>query len=289
MSPAAWAVRTPRDVVRVGGPDATTYLQGQLSQDLAALRSGGSAWTLALEPRGRVASWFRITASGDAWLCDLDAGHADALVERLTRFRLRVAVDIDTVTGWQMIAVRGPGAAGVTGRDAPIAAEVTWPGFEGIDLVGPAPTCDAVEVDPVWLERARVAAAFPRLGAEITPDTIPAEAGVVAASVSFTKGCYVGQELVARIDSRGGQVPRPVRLLVADAPVDPASPVTDADGELGVVTSAVAASDHRGRPVGLALAPLARRVGPGAAVEVAGVAARVVEPPFAITGPAVSA
>lgn len=88
-------------------------------------------------------------------------------------------------------------------------------------------------------EAARVAAGWPRMGAEIVPgETIPAVTGVVPLSVDFTKGCYPGQELVERMDSRGADAPRSLRILeVADAAATGA-PILDADGnEVGVLTS----------------------------------------------------
>ncbi len=281
-----WAARVARDVVRVSGGDATAYLQGQLSQDLDTIAEGASAWSLVLEPQGRVASWFRITRRADHWLCDLDAGHGPDLVARLERFRLRVDVEIELVGGWEMVAIRGTGGEEPTPHgDTGIVARVNWPGFEGTDLVGPSPRSPVRELDPVWLERHRLAAAFPRLGAEITAATIPAEAGVVETAVSFTKGCYVGQELVARIDSRGGRVPRPVRLLVTEQPVEVGTAVTDSGDRVGEVTSAVDAVLADGRRVGLALAPLARRVGEGAALRAGTVPARLVTPPVALAAP----
>ena len=90
---APFAVRVARDVVRVSGPDAVTYLQGQLSQDVVALQVGACAWTFVLQPQGKVDAWFRITRlADDSFLCDVDAGFGEALVTRLNRFKLRVKV-----------------------------------------------------------------------------------------------------------------------------------------------------------------------------------------------------
>jgi folate-binding protein YgfZ len=107
------------------------------------------------------------------------------------------------------------------------------------------------------------------MGAEVTEATIPAELGqwLVDASVSFTKGCYTGQELVARIDSRGGKVPRPIRGLRVDGPVPDRDTAVLVDGaEVGRITSA-ASSPALGS---VALAALARAVEPGTVVTVAG-------------------
>ena len=138
--------------------------------------------------------------------------------------------------------------------DGMIDAPLTWPGV----------------VDPTD-ERQRIRAGMPRMGAELTDETIPGEGGqqLIDLSVSFTKGCYTGQELVARIDSRGGNVPRPVRVLQASGDVNVGDEVTAGDDLVGVVTSA--AGD-------VALAPLMRKVEIGDQVMVGAVMASVVAP-----------
>ena len=228
---------TIRETVRVSGPDASAYLQGQISQDVDALGPGDVAWSLVLQPTGKVDAWFRIQRLDDeTFLLDVDAGHRDTLVARLRRFLLRTDAVIEPV-------------------DSTIDAPVEWPGV----------------ADPTD-ERQRILAGMPRMGTELTADTIPGEGGqrLIDLSVSFTKGCYTGQELVARIDSRGGNVPRPVRILQADADVSIGDEVTADSGDVvGVVTSA--AGD-------VALAPLKRAVEIGDRVAVAGVAASVIEP-----------
>ncbi|MGH9069295.1 MAG: glycine cleavage T C-terminal barrel domain-containing protein, partial [Acidimicrobiales bacterium] len=107
----------------------------------------------------------------------------------------------------------GAGAAGAGGAGAGLAVPAWWPGVEGIDLLGEAPAVPegARVCGRDALEAVRVEAGVPAMGAELTEKTIPAEAGVVGSSVSFTKGCYTGQELVARLDARGNRVPK--RLL----------------------------------------------------------------------------
>ena len=92
-------------------------------------------------------------------------------------------------------------------------ARADWHLEPGFDLLGEPlePPLGARQIDVATYERLRVEAGWPKMGAELTEDTIPAEAGIVREAVSFTKGCYTGQELVARIDSRGGHVPRLLR------------------------------------------------------------------------------
>jgi folate-binding protein YgfZ len=216
-----------RDVVSVSGPQAVTFLQGQTSQDVAALAAGASAWTWVLQPQGKVEALCRVTRVGDdEMLLDTDGGWGEALVARLNRFKLRTKADIVPVA-WRCLALRGPGVAALAlppiTEGHGVALDAGWPGLGGIDLLGPDPAVpDGVAlVSTATFELARICAGVPRMGAELTDKTIPAETGLVARTVSFTKGCFTGQELVARIDSRGGNVPRHLRLVVLDevAPV----------------------------------------------------------------------
>ena len=224
-----------RDVVRVTGPEATAYLQGQLSQDVEGLAIGASAQSLLLEPTGKLGLVVRVTRQADDdLLLDVPAGWGDALAARLQRFKLRTKADIERVEGWRCVAVRGDGDEAVSGAGS------GWPTWPGDDLLGPDPQPpDGVRlVDADEWTRSRILAGVPELGCELAEGMIPAEGGrvLIDATVSFTKGCYTGQELVARVDSRGGNVPRRVLgLRLADGG---SVPVGAAVGERGAITSA---------------------------------------------------
>jgi folate-binding protein YgfZ len=273
------AVPVDRDVLMVSGDDAVTFLQGQLSQDVAALDVGASAWSLLLQPQGKVDAWLRVTRRApDELMLDVDGGWGDAVEARLRRFLLRTKASIDRLD-WRCVAIRGPGASdlGLPGELA-----VGWQGIDGVDLVGP----DAAAPEGVRrctaddLDAARIEAGVPRMGAELDESTIPAEAGrwLIDASVSFSKGCYTGQELVARIDSRGGNVPRHLRgVLLADGALAGAEVVRAGD-VVGRLTS-VALESSLGQPIALAL--LARKVEPGDEVAVADTTGRVADLPLA--------
>lgn len=229
-----------RDVVRIAGPDAATYLQGQVSQDVLALKIGDSAFSFLLEPQGKVVVWGRITREADdSFLFDVDAGYGDALVARLNRFKLRTKATIEQVP-LRVIALRGDLGPVITGDDV-VASPFEWPDFEGVDLIGRAPhvSLPHTEISQADYDARRVAAGVPRLGAELDHDTIPGEAGalVIERSVSFTKGCYTGQELVARVDSRGSNTPRRVRRVVFAAPVAAGTTLTVDGNDAGMVTS----------------------------------------------------
>jgi tRNA-modifying protein YgfZ len=269
----------------VAGPDAVSYLQGQVSQDVDALTVGHSAWSFVLQPTGKVGAWVRLTRTGDdEVVLDVDGGHGSAVIAQLRRFLLRTKADIDPLV-WRVVALRGPGAeaAGAPDADAPsvgapsaeggqaLAVPAGWPSVEGVDLLGAdaAPPSGVPEASPDDYASLRIRSGVPRMGAELTEATIPAEAGqwLVDTSVSFTKGCFTGQELVARINSRGGNVPRRLRGLVVpggEVPAEGAAVVADGR-EVGTVTSA---SSAPGAERAVALAYVGRGVTPPAAVEV---------------------
>jgi len=271
---AAGTVDLARDVVRVAGPDALSFLQGQLSQDMNTIDLGGSAWSLLLAPQGKVVTLLRVTREADdSFLVDTDGGWGDAMVERLKRFKLRVKCDLEPLA-WRCVALRGPLAHEVASQGAGLAVGADWPGLPGVDLLGESPVAPpgVVACPGAAYEAVRIECGIPVMGRELDDRTIPAEAGVVDATVSFTKGCYTGQELVARIDSRGGNVPRRLRGLIFDdaAPADEAPPpagaeVRTGDKQVGSLTS-VARSIELGATV--ALAYVGRAVSPPADVDV---------------------
>lgn len=261
---SAGAVELPRDFVRAAGPDVNSFLQGQLSQDVAGLAAGASTWALLLQPQGKVTAFLRVLRVGDEeFVLETDAGFGPAIIERLNRFKLRVNCDLD-VLAWRCIAIRGPKAHELV----PDGVVADWPGLPGRDLVGESPAVPAgvAECGMDAFEAVRIEAGIPLMGRELDEGTIPAEAGVVDMSVSFTKGCYTGQELVARIDSRGGNVPRRLRGLVLSEGPAPVGATVVADGkEVGRLTS-VAFSP--GLDATVALAYVRRAVEPPAEVVV---------------------
>jgi folate-binding protein YgfZ len=245
----AGAVWLPRDFLVVSGPDAMTFLQGQLSQDIEQLDVGTSALSFLLQPQGKVDALLRVNrVESDVVVLDTDAGWGDAVKARLERFKLRVKADVEPLA-WRCLAVRGPSAGSIAGG-----VDAEWPGLAGVDIVGDDPVVpDGVRLcDLAAYEAVRIEAGVPAMGSEIDEKTIPAETGVVDRAVSFTKGCFTGQELVARIDSRGGNVPRHLRGVVVGTNVlPPAGATIEADGkEVGTLTS-VAESLERRAPVAL--------------------------------------
>ncbi len=250
-------VLTERDVVEVVGPDAAGYLQGQLSQNVESMAVGDVAYTLLLQPQGKVDAWLRLHRVGDEhfWM-DVEPGFGPRVTERLERFKLRMKADI-TARTMPVLSVRGPGAAAVADLPLPPDARVLtvpWLVLDAPDgqssgadvFVADAASAAGIvaksipEAPAGALELWRISHGRPAMGTELDESTIPAAAGVVAVSVDFTKGCYVGQELVARIDSRGNNTPTRLVKVTIDGPQAPAagSPLTMDDLEVGTVTSA---------------------------------------------------
>ncbi|MBW3615687.1 MAG: hypothetical protein KY439_10325 [Actinobacteria bacterium] len=289
MSPVVepfW-VEVPRDVVRVTGPDAVAFLQGQLSQEVAALEVGASGWSFLLQPQGKVDAWLRISRLGEHELVlDVDGGFGSAVVARLERFKLRTKADVEQLP-WRCIAVRGATEGGShAGEGVVVTADPAWPGVEGVDLLGPEPVAPegVTKGSGVDYEVLRIECGVPAMGRELTERTIPAEAGVVDRSVSFNKGCYTGQELVARIDSRGGNVARRLRGVVLEpgTEVPPAETVVVVgETPVGQITSS-AWSRRVGAPV--ALAYVKRDVQPPATATVQGRVAQIEALPLLRSG-----
>ncbi|MFV0316896.1 MAG: YgfZ/GcvT domain-containing protein [Microthrixaceae bacterium] len=212
----------PRDVLLVSGPDAVGYLQGQLSADVVTLEPGQSTLSLLLAPTGKLQAVLRLWRTDESVVViDTDRGAGELVKERLERFLLRTDARVEPLQ-WSCIALRGSGSESVQvgGTGAELVGLGMWPGVDGVDLLGPSPDVpDGVQVvSGDQLEALRIRAGWPTHPAEVNEGVIPAEIGpwLITAGVSFTKGCYVGQELTARIDSRGNNVPRNLRCVESD-------------------------------------------------------------------------
>ncbi|HYL53290.1 MAG TPA: hypothetical protein VEZ15_15055 [Acidimicrobiia bacterium] len=270
--PTAFCSPVARDLVVVHGPDATKFLQSLVSQDLDAMAVGATGRSLLLQPQGKLIVDFSLGhLEDDVWWCVTEGGFGNTLAEGLRRFKIRVKVEIEP-RAVAALAVRGEEPPADT--DGVETFSVAWRGVPAYDAIGPGEAVDALRdrlglpvVDTAGYERARIEAGIPRMGADIDERTIPQEAGLEQDAVSFTKGCFVGQELVCRIDTRG-HVNRLLRRLRAAGPIEAGVEVSYDGKVVGVVTSAVGE---------VALAMLRREVEPGAEVH-AGAVAAVVEP-----------
>jgi tRNA-modifying protein YgfZ len=256
-----------RDIVLISGPEAIAYLHGQITQSIEDLAIGESRWSLSLEPRGNTEAFFRITRTGDETLiADCDLGHGEAAQLSMAKFKLRTKAEFDLETRW-MVSVRDTtdiDAAGLDTADsdnAEFRLDPAWPGVEGFDLLlvsGAAePTFDSAVDDDTW-NRWRTSHGVLAAAVDVPIGGIPNETGVTGFAASFTKGCYRGQELVERIDSRGAQRLVMRRLEGSSLEV---GPILHDGSEVGNVTSAAG---------GWALGFVRGAVEPGAAVSAGG-------------------
>jgi len=216
---ATEAARRPRAYVRVKGPDAIDYLNRMLSNDVP---ESGSVDALLLTPKARVIAPLLVWRRGDddvLLLTEPELG--DVLVSQLTRMRFSAKCEIEREEHTSTI-VLGEGE-GIPNRDYAV------PAIEVLDsdLDGDAD-----------LERLRIEAGTPKFGREIDDRVLPAEAGLDERAISFSKGCYPGQEPIARQHFRG-KVNRKLRVLELDGAPEPETPVILDGKDVGRVTSAV--------------------------------------------------
>jgi len=214
---ALTATPVERDVVIAEGPDARSYLQTQLTQDVERLGIGESAWSFILDAKSSIEALVRVTRTeAERVVLDVEPGLGDGVRQRLDGLLFRTEVSFSQAT-WPGVSWRGDGAHQVA-SEAPIAAAMPWKDVEGLDIVGPMVVLpdDADVLDSDGFEDLRIEAGWPSMGSEITEGTTPAMAGIVDDTVSFEKGCYTGQELVARVYHRGAD---PVSSLVRVAGV----------------------------------------------------------------------
>ena len=236
--PDRYAVWLDRDTVTASGPEAASFLQGQLSQDVEAVGAEESAWSWVLSPQGKIDALVRVTRlPGHEWVIDTDRGSGEPLLQRLNRFKLRTKVEF-AVVAWKVLGLRGPGSDEPS-VDGALVTVPPWPGIEGVDAIGPdlSPPEGWRLIEGWDYESVRILSGMPKMGAELDDRTIPAETGIVPLTVSFTKGCYTGQELVARVDSRGSNVPRRLRLMRLSGPLPAGTELRAEGAPAGTVTS----------------------------------------------------
>lgn len=269
------AVFTVRDVINAVGPDTLKFLQSQLSQDLNPLAVGRSTWSFLLQPTGKLVGFMRVTRTADdAFRLDADPGAGAVIAAALKRFLIRTKCTLDLVESAPVWSVRG---AQTVGAVLPHEAVPAFPSMPGFDVFAESAPSDVPQVAEACLNYARISSGTPMYPYELNESTIPNATGLVGLAVSFAKGCYVGQELVERIDSRGAQTPRVLRRLVFDAVSDRDAVALVGGADVfhdgtvrGVLTSAAAEPSSDVLPMTrvVALGYVHRDTEPGSAVRV---------------------
>jgi tRNA-modifying protein YgfZ len=216
-----------RDFVRVAGPDAADYLQRMVSNDVEALAPGEARPALLLTAKARViAPLVVLRRAGDDFLLLTEPGLGEAVRAHLERMRLRAQCEIEAEDHESALVFGG--ADGFA---------TDWPGAREALDAGLAPTISDEE-----LELRRIESGVPRWEHEINDRILPAEAGLDVTHVSFSKGCYPGQEPVARLHFRG-HPNRGLRVVELDELPEHDTPLLHGGKEVGRVTSAVRRED----------------------------------------------
>lgn len=292
--------RSDRGKLVVSGPDAAEYLQGQLTNDVEALDVGEGQYAALLDRKGHMQADMRVLrpAEEKIWI-DTEPEPLPVVRRHLEMYSIGREVEVADMSDERAIlSLIGPRAVEIAGTAAlpPNACATTSvAGTEclavgtrdGIDLIAPAGETDrlrgallaagAVAVSPAAAEILRIEAGVPRFGAEMGGETMPAEAGIVEDAVSFTKGCYIGQETVARLHYKG-RPNRHLRGLRLSAPVEPGAELRLGEKEVGRL-GGTAVSPALG-PIGLAIVRREAEPGTELAVGEDGVTARVTDLPF---------
>ncbi len=269
---AVAVVEATHDLVLVEGPDAGSFLQGILSQDIEAMIPGEVARSFLLNPNGKLTALLWVLRGSERVGLFTDRGMGSTVSEALNYFRIRVKAEVvlDERPTWALV---GPDAGATLDlgdrwaeRDGSILAPAPLPGLPRVLVAGDLPVSGLPRAGSIAMTSVRVEAGEPVMDVDVDEKTIPQETGLVPESVSFTKGCYLGQELVARIDSRG-HVNRHLRGIVMTRNVLPpdGAEVWFGDRMSGTLTSV---SESLGVMAPIALCLLRREVAPGTEVEV---------------------
>jgi tRNA-modifying protein YgfZ len=228
---APTVAKLDRGYVEVSGPDAEDFLERMLSNEVASMNVGPEARpALLLTPKGRIIAPLRVVREKtDAFLLLTDAAElAEPVADTLRRARFAAKCEI-AVLPWD----------GYVHLDADLGSEVTRNydfGIEAFETWSPRSVAQAAVPDAAELEPLRIQAGTPAWGKEIDGSVLPAEAGLDRTHISFTKGCYPGQEPIARLHHRG-HVNRALRVL-AVAAAKPGDEIVWNEKAVGRVTSA---------------------------------------------------
>jgi folate-binding protein YgfZ len=303
---AALVDSSDRGKLALSGAGMSEFLHGQVTQDITGLSAGHGAYAALLTNRGKMLADLRVLDTGAELLLDTERAGLQELFNTIRRFSVGYDVEMHKRTLQNgLLSLIGPRselvlhAAAAPGTELPGAAEHDHVAAQigharvrlirtdrGLDVLTEADDSEAVRLDlidagavpvsPAAADTVRIESGRPRYGTDLDETVIPQEAGLNERAVSFTKGCYVGQETVARLFYRG-KPNRELRGLRSSTPLAPGTELSYEGRVVATVTSA--AESPRWGPIALALvrreAPLGARVESGD-----GVWADVVELPF---------
>lgn len=246
-----------RGVLRATGKDAKDYLHRMSTQDLNRLRPGEAAYATFLNAKGHLVAEGHALVQEDGVLLDLHPGALPEARVHLERLVIMDDVVFEDLSGaLRAVPVLGPEAARRLEGRAPAAPRFAQDrrGAPGIDVLLPPHEAEALRaellaegalaLDDADLEALRILAGVPRFGADLDATRLPMEAGLTRAAISFSKGCYIGQEVVLRATARG-HLQRGLVQLALPAGAGPGTKLVAAGQEVGVVTSAADTPEGR--------------------------------------------
>jgi folate-binding protein YgfZ len=242
---AAVVDRSERRILRLTGKDPVGMLNAILTNDVPTHGDCGT-YAMLLNPKGRVQTDLRVVKAGDEILIDTEPEGAEAAKEILGRYAPFSRVKREALSNWEVLGLYGPRAARLLGtpdlaEHEAIQAEIGGTSVlimgvampvGGYDLIGPASSLGAIREHLLGAgatpagrdayETARIEAGIPRFGADVTPDNFPGESErSLERAVSFRKGCYPGQETVARMHYRGSPNKKLYRFELEPGPMEP--------------------------------------------------------------------
>jgi tRNA-modifying protein YgfZ len=307
---AALVDRSESGKLALTGPDAKAFLNGQVSNEIEALEPGEGCYAALLTHKGKMLADLRVIDTSDELLLLCERSALQPLFDALRRFKIGFDCELHKRTLERgLLSLIGPAAMRLVGQSpeshvrlvgqspeshehANVAGEIGGVPVllirtdVGVDVVCDSADTDrvraaliaegAIEIDEATAEVLRVEHGRPRYGVDLDDSVIPQEAGLNERAVSFTKGCYVGQETVARLHWRG-KPNRHLRGLRLGEEVQPGTGLRLGEREVGTITSV--ADSPRFGTVGLAI--VRREAQPGDVLDAGGVRAEVVDLPFA--------
>ncbi|CAB4242463.1 conserved protein of unknown function [Methylacidimicrobium sp. AP8] len=276
--PASIAV-TDRTLWKATGEDRVRYINGQVTNDVASLTNGSAIYAALLTPKGRLVADLWIGATADALWIDGPTQEKEAVEARLRRFLAADDVELERLDCWTLIRAF-PASPTFPLPPGAVALHSVRFGLPGWDLWCPDTGARQIglPIPPALLESFRLEAGLPRWDAELHPGDLPQEVGMDPIAICYSKGCYVGQEIVSRLHHVG----RPNRALVLLAASPPSADLAPnarlwlGEEEVGAITSAAHSFARKGT---IALGVVKRRAtAPGTRLRCDGYDLEVIEP-----------
>ncbi len=254
--------QTPRDVLALTGRDRASFLQGMVTNDVLALTPGQSCYAFHLDATGHVLADLYVLCLEDKLLLITESGIGESLNESLEHYLVmeRVKISSCDYTHYLLLGEFPPSPVPHGGESAaeergetlrgtawpiPSTQILSYSHPLGIGVLAEIPLeipANYQEISATELEAHRIDAGIPTFGLDMDKRVLAPETGQAARAIHYKKGCYVGQEIVARIDARGHTNRTLVRLTLP-APVSPETPLTLGGKEVGRVTSSASTPD----------------------------------------------